>query len=255
MPFSRFASFLCLLSFLLLLNNAVGVNPLFHFCTGSEKFIDNGPYETNLNKLMDSLQILAPPTGFGKVSVGLNADRSNGLALCRPDVSNTDCKACITEASTEILKRSCITESSGEIRKRCPDNKAAIIWYDYCLLKYSNVNFFGQVAYQNRFYMWNLNNVSDPASFNQKTKELLSNLAQKAFINSKMYATGELELEESEKLYGLTQCTRDLSSSDCKKCLDDAISELPNCCDGKEGGRVVGGSCNIRYEIYPFVNS
>ncbi|CBI28971.3 unnamed protein product, partial [Vitis vinifera] len=76
-----------------------------------------------------------------------------------------------------------------------------------------------------------------------------------AFNAMKMYATGELELEESEKLYGLTQCTRDLSSSDCKKCLDDAISKLPNCCDGKEGGRVVGGSCNIRYEIYPFVNS
>ena len=165
------------------------------------------------------------------------------LALCRGDVSNTDCKDCITEASTEI-------------RKLCPDNKAAIVWYDHCLLKYSNMNFFGQVDYQNRFYMWNLNNVSYPTSFNQKTKELLSHLAQQAFVNQKMYAVGELELEESKKLYGLTQCTRDLSSSDCKKCLDDAISELPSCCDGKEGGRVVGGSCNIRYEIYPFlVNS
>ncbi|RVW68449.1 Cysteine-rich repeat secretory protein 38 [Vitis vinifera] len=215
MYFSRFVTSLYLLSFAFLLQTIVGTDPLFHFCSSSQKFIDNGAYETNLNKLMGYLYLAAPPT---------------------------DCKACITE-------------SSGEIRKRCPDNKAAIIWYDYCLLKYSNVNFFGQVAYQNRFYMWNLNNVSDPASFNQKTKELLSNLAQKAFINSKMYATGELELQESEKLYGLTQCTRDLSSSDCKKCLDDAISELPNCCDGKEGGRVVGGSCNIRYEIYPFVNS
>ena len=58
-----------------------------------------------------------------------------------------------------------------------------------------------------------------------------------------MYAVGELELEESKKLYGLTQCSRDLSSSDYKKCLDDSVSELPSCCDGK-GGRVVGGSCN-----------
>ena len=103
--------------------------------------------------------------------------------------------------------------------------------------------------------MWNVKDVSDPSSFNQKTKELLSNLADQAFTDTKMYATGEVELEESKKLYGLTQCTKDLSSSDCKKCLDDGISRLPNCCDGKEGGRVVSGSCNIRYEIYPFVNS
>ena len=243
MSFSRFTSFLCFLSLFLFLQTVYGAeNYLFHFCSSSEKFIDNGPYETNLNKLMGYLYLAAPPTGFGKGSVGQNYDQVKGLALCRGDVSNADCRACITEASSEI-------------RKLCPDNKAAIVWYDHCLLKYSNMDFFGHVDNQNRFYMWNLNNVSDPASFNQKTRELLSHLSQQAFVQEKMYAAGELELEESKKLYGLTQCSRDLSSSDCKKCLDDGISRLPNCCDGKEGGRVVGGSCNIRYEIYPFVNS
>ena len=130
-----------------------------------------------------------------------------------------------------------------------------VIRYDNCLLKYSNLHFFGKIDYQNRFYMWNLRNVSNPVWFNQKTKNLLSQLSEEAYVAPKMYATGELELGESEKLYGLVQCTRDLSTVDCKKCLDGAISELPNCCDGKEGGRVVGGSCNFRYEIYPFVNS
>jgi hypothetical protein len=101
--------------------------------------------------------------------------------------------------------------------------------------------------------MWNLNVVNDTTTFNYKTKDLLSQLAHKATMNPKLYATGEAELEDSKKLYGLTQCTRDLSSDDCKNCLDVAINELPNCCDGKEGGRVVGGSCNFRYEIYPFV--
>ncbi|RVW68429.1 Cysteine-rich repeat secretory protein 38 [Vitis vinifera] len=70
-----------------------------------------------------------------------------------------------------------------------------------------------------------------------------------------LFATGELVLEESMKLYGLAQCTRNLSSLDCKKCLDGAVSELPSCCNGKRGRRVVGGSCNVRYELYPFVNA
>jgi hypothetical protein len=71
----------------------------------------------------------------------------------------------------------------------------------------------------------------------------------------KLYAAGELELEKSKKVYGLAQCTRDISASDCSKCLDGIIGELPRCCDGKEGGRVVTGSCNIRYEIYSFVTA
>ncbi|KAG8481839.1 hypothetical protein CXB51_027157 [Gossypium anomalum] len=92
-------------------------------------------------------------------------------------------------------------------------------------------------------------------SFNAKTKEVLNELATQAYTNPKMYAAGEMELYGSKKLYRLTQCTRDLSSTECKKCLEDIIGELPSCCDGKEGGRVVGGSCNFRYEIYPFVNA
>ncbi|KAF3443748.1 hypothetical protein FNV43_RR13438 [Rhamnella rubrinervis] len=67
--------------------------------------------------------------------------------------------------------------------------------------------------------------------------------------------TGEMELEESEKLYGLAQCTRDLSNFDCKKCLFEAISKIPNCCSGKRGGMVVGASfTTVHYELYPIVN-
>ena len=81
----------------------------------------------------------------------------------------------------------------------------------------------------------------------------MSGKAASGGSSSKMYATGELELEAPRKLYGLVQCTRDLSGSDCKKCLDEAISELPICCDGKRSGRVPGGSCNVRYELNSFL--
>ncbi|TYI05168.1 hypothetical protein ES332_A10G069600v1 [Gossypium tomentosum] len=175
--------------------------------------------ETNLNVLTDYLSIQAPPSGFGLGSIGQNPNQAYGLALCRGDVSTPDCKTCVVEAGSEI-------------RKRCPYDKGAIIWYDNCLFKYANMEFFGHVDNQNKFYMWNLNNVSEPQSFNAKTKELLSDLATQAYANPKMYAAGEMELYGSNKLYGLTYC-----------------------CDGKGGGRVVGGSCNFRYEIYPFVNA
>ncbi|KAF8414074.1 hypothetical protein HHK36_002073 [Tetracentron sinense] len=241
MYFSR-TTLLYMLIFTLLLHKVVGDDPLFHICSSSENYTANGPFDTNLKQLMDYLSTKVPPTGFGFGSVGQAQTRVNGLALCRGDVSSTDCKSCVVEANSEI-------------RKRCPYKEGAIIWYDYCLLKYSNEEFFGKIDNKNKFYMWNVQKVNDPASFNQKTKDLISRLSNEANRSPLLYATGELELEESKKLYGLAQCTRDLSSIDCKKCLDGAISELPNCCDGKEGGRVVGGSCNFRYEIYPFVNA
>ncbi|KAG6742565.1 hypothetical protein POTOM_053437 [Populus tomentosa] len=185
-------------------------SPNFHFCSSPENFTANGPYESNLNKLTSYLYYKAPPTGFGKGSRGHTPDQTYGLALCRGDVSTSDCKTCVVEASSEI-------------RKRCPYNKAAIIWYDNCLLKYSNNGFFGQIDTGNKFYMWNVHVVSEPAPFNEKTKELLSQLANEAQATPKLFATGERELGKSTKLYGLVQCTGDLSSAVCKKCLDGII--------------------------------
>ncbi|KAM3742041.1 hypothetical protein ACB098_07G042900 [Castanea mollissima] len=167
-----------------------------------------------------------------------------GLALCRRDIAAADCKACVNEASNEI-------------HRRCPYDKGAIIWYDNCLLKYSNKDFLGRIDNENWFSLLNVKNVSEPTIVNQKTRELLSQLAKGASFTVKKYGVGELNLGlgESTKLYGLAQCTWDLSTTECFQCLDDAMGQLPSCCDGKQGGRVVGGSCNIRYEIYPFVSA
>lgn len=235
------SALLFLLSFSLL-HIAFCADPLYHFCFSYENYTANEPYGPNLNQLLTLLSYKVPPTGFGLGSTGQGQNNVNGLALCRGDVSSTNCKTCVIDASKEI-------------RARCPNKKGAIIWYDNCLLKYSNVKFFGEIDNGNKFYMLNVQSVNDPTSFNQKVKELLSSISSKAYVSPVLYAAGELKLEGSEKLYGLAQCTRDLSSINCKKCLDGAISELPSCCDGKRGGRVVGGSCNVRYELYPIVNS
>ncbi|CAN7106103.1 unnamed protein product [Brassica rapa subsp. narinosa] len=215
---------------------------LYHKCSDIEgNFTSRSPYESNLNSLFPRLSYSVPSSGFAALSTGNKPDNVNGLGLCRGDASPSDCRTCLATAIPEL-------------RKRCPNNKAGIIWYDNCLVKYSSTNFFGKIDYENRFYLYNVNNVSNPASFNTQTKAILTELTKKATAggHQKLFATGEKSLGE-KKLYGLVQCTRDLRSESCKACLDGIIGELPNCCDGKEGGRVVGGSCNVRYEIYPFV--
>ena len=245
MSSSQFTFSIYMLTFAFFLQTIFGVSPpLNNICSGSENFTTNDQYESNLRKLLGNLNYQTPPLGFGLGSVGWYPYQTYGLALCRGDIAAADCKACVNEASNEI-------------HKRCPYDKGAIIWYDNCLLKYSNKDFLGQIDNENWFYLLNVQNVSEPTIFNQKTRELLSQLAKNASFTVKKYAVGELKLGlgESTKLYGLAQCTWDLSTIECFQCLYNAIDQLPSCCDGKQGGRVVGGSCNIRYEIYPFVSA
>jgi hypothetical protein len=71
-------------------------------------------------------------------------------------------------------------------------------------------------------------------------------------IGSKKYATNQATISGFQNLYCLAQCTPDLSPQDCRKCLGSVIGDLPWCCMGKQGGRVLYPSCNVRYELYPF---
>ncbi|XP_022969235.1 cysteine-rich repeat secretory protein 38-like [Cucurbita maxima] len=217
---------------------------LFHICSSFDNYTAHTPYASNLNQALDQLASNAPPSGFGLSSVGKDnlQNQVNGLALCRGDVSSADCKNCVATASQEI-------------RERCPYGKGAAIWYDFCVLKYSNTKFFGKIDNRNKFYMWNLEESDDPAAFNEQVKRLLTSLSEKVEATRNLYVIGDVEIKASEKLYGLVQCTRDLPSGGCKKCLEIAIGELPSCCDAKIGGRVVGGSCNFRYELYPIVDA
>lgn len=169
----------------------------------------------------------------------------NGLALCRGDAPREACEACVAAASKEL-------------RSACPLSRGAVIWYDDCLLKYSDESFFGKIDSANRFALLNVQAVAggDPAKFDARVNGLLGGLAGQASGSGPglFYAVGQVGLDGPDPtLYGLAQCTRDLSGPDCKKCLDDAIGKLPGCCGGKRGGRVVTASCYVRYELYPIV--
>ncbi|KAL2331807.1 hypothetical protein Fmac_019388 [Flemingia macrophylla] len=228
----------------LLPQTSFGSYPYAHCYTNTENFTTNSNYETYLRILNLKLIAKSSSSGFGVTTAGhYKNQKTYGLFLCRGDVSATECKTCVSDASIEISNR-------------CPYNKGAVMWYNYCMLKYLDTEFFGEVDNTAFVYVWKRNSVSDPDAFNLKTRRFLGLLAEKTYAdnNPKLYAAGEQRLENSTTLYGFTQCTRDLSSRDCKACLNDALDRLLDCCDGRPGGRVLGGSCNFRYEIFPFLD-
>ncbi|GMI93728.1 hypothetical protein like AT3G22060 [Hibiscus trionum] len=213
-------------------------------CFSSENFAANSPYESNVNGLISTLSTQTPQTGFGQASVGQSPNQVYGLALCAAYMSSSSCQTCVEQAGNEI-------------RNNCPNNKGAIAWTNQngdCLLKYSNVEFFGQVDNQNKVIYLNPNTAGNPEAFSRQTNGLLLQLSDQGSVRANRSAAGELQVYGLQKAYGLTQCTRDLSSSACKQCLEALIGEtLPTCCNGKEGARVFSGSCTLQYETFPII--
>lgn len=240
MAYSKITLSLNILTIALLFQVTIGVNPVLHFCSSSKNFTSTSPFKRNLNRLLNDLAVKTPPSGFSLSPVGQTNGRSAlfGLANCRGDINKEECAACVADAATDI-------------RQLCPNNREGLIWFDTCFLKYSDFHFFGQIDVNHDLLLPSVGNSSE--SFFHSVTTLLSKLSQEASLAPKLFAAGETNLESSGKLFGLVECTRDLSSVDCKNCIDATIAVLPEANVGS-GGRILGGSCNIRYELFPFFN-
>ena len=215
--------------------------PIYALCNRERNFTANSIFQTNLNSLIASLAASSPDTGFASTTIGEFPDRIFGLAICRGDLNADGC-------------RSCLANSTRDAAAQCPGNRAAIIFYELCQFRYSDKNFFGSPTGP-EFYMWNHNNVSDVSTFNRLLGSLLNNLTVRAASWKRMFAAGSVDFNDFQKVYALVQCTRDLSPETCNACLRDLIANIPLCCAGKQGGRVIGGSCYVRYEMFPFYNA
>ncbi|KAK4258903.1 hypothetical protein QN277_005299 [Acacia crassicarpa] len=218
-------------------------NYLNHICSSNNNFTANSAFQSDRTTLLSSLLASNNATDFNSTTVVGRGDTVYGLFMCRGDVDPTTCHRCVVSATQRLPSD-------------CPVSKEAIVWYDECLLRYSNRSFFSTVDIRPRLGLYNTNNVSNPASFMRTLYDIMNKTADEAAkpaVGEKKYATNaRRNILPSRTVFCLAQCTPDLSPSDCKWCLSGAIGDLNWCCDGKEGGRVLYPSCNVRYEMALF---
>ncbi|KAE9589330.1 hypothetical protein Lal_00000087 [Lupinus albus] len=223
---------------------------LYHICSTSNNAtnVTNSSFQRNLHTLFSSLSSNATGnTEFYNTTVTSTnpSDKVYGLFMCRGDVSS--CTQCVVDANEKL-------SSDPE----CSLSKQAVIWYDECMVRYDNTSFFSNVSIRPGVYLLNTANISNQATFMDLLFDTMNKTADEASNSSileKKYATNQATISGFQNLYCLTQCTPDLSPKDCRSCLGEAIESLPICCEGKQGGRVLFPSCNIRYELYPFYQS
>ncbi|CAN8320595.1 unnamed protein product [Cochlearia groenlandica] len=226
---------------------------LHHICINNEGKSKSMNFDNSIKRFLKKL-IDFMPAEYG---YGFHADSNNGdgqdkifgKLQCRGDILESKCNSCLLTASSSIIKK-------------CPNNRGRIIWYDNCLIDLSSNYTYAEIDYRHIFYLHNAKDVSsDTNLFNKNTRTFLNKLKERTinkenirFTREYMYATAE-ENFGKEKMYGMMQCTQDLSIKNCSVCLDWVVAKLPQCCNNKQGGRVLTPSCNFRYELYPFVKT
>ncbi|QCE08409.1 serine/threonine-protein kinase PBS1 [Vigna unguiculata] len=203
----------------------------------------NSTYHNNLNTLLSSFSSHTQiDYGFYNFSYGQGEDAVYAIGLCRGDLKPDEC-----------LKS--LNDSRVSLQKSCPNQKEAIMWTVECMLRYTNRSIFGVMENQptdDNYY--NLDVTGSVSEFNASLESLMRNLTSIAASGDsrRKYATGSIPAPNFQTIYGQAQCTPDLSSEDCAKCLDEAVSIIPQCCSGKAGGNVVKPSCRIRFDPYIF---
>ncbi|XP_042484400.1 cysteine-rich receptor-like protein kinase 8 [Macadamia integrifolia] len=217
-------------------------NPLLFDCMNQNEYLPNSAFESNLKLLLSTISSNTTllSKGFYNYSVGTGTNQVFGLALCRANFILEDCQTCLEIASREILYL-------------CPKKQKGIIWYDYCQLHYSYQRFFSQMVYAGKLPPWNVHqrNVSNPVQFSKIWKDLLHKLISQVASNSSelKFATEVATIPGNGKVRGRVECASDIYSEDCVHCLEFSLKDLYGCCSSRQGGMVLGSSCNLMFQI------
>ncbi|XLS69618.1 hypothetical protein HN51_020641, partial [Arachis hypogaea] len=204
-------------------------------------YTTNSTYHTNFNTLMSNiLNNKKIDYGFYNVSYGEYPNRVYAIGLYRGDIKPEQC-------------RTCLNQSRANLTAVCPNRKVAIGWYndELCMLRYSNRSIFDRMDNGPAYYKKSDKNATDLNEFNIKLNDLLNGLKSKVSSGDSRlkYAVGNFSLPNFDDVYGLVQCTPDLSGEDCDNCIAQSIERISkDCCKDSMGGRVVRPSCFMRFE-------
>ncbi|XP_068669517.1 cysteine-rich receptor-like protein kinase 10 isoform X2 [Aristolochia californica] len=242
--YKRFAVSVCFFFFLsVILVGRAQEDQILTNCPGNgANYTSGSQYETNLKALLRSLALNATRNidTYYNTSIGSEPNRIYGYAQCMSAATASTCSACLNKSVTDLLG------------PRCPEKKTATIRYYSCIMRYSDRRFFSENDGSLIVYINNPGTATQATHFNAQLSSLLKNLSDKAASNSSRLAWGRTTYNEFSSIYGLAQCTRDLSPNDCSSCLEGTTSLIPTCCENKIGGSVYWPTCNIRFESSPF---
>ncbi|KAI4323603.1 hypothetical protein L6164_023196 [Bauhinia variegata] len=211
-------------------------------CLDQSSTPPSSTYQANLNNLITTLSSdAATSNGFGNRTSGTGQNTVvYGLFFCRGDINTSFCHSCVQNISRMIMRH-------------CPNNASAVLWYPFCLLRYSNQNFFAKLTVSPRIPMFDATqNFTSAGEFDSDARILMNGLIQTAAETPMMFGTHMFNINGTQRRYGWVQCSRDITSEECRTCLSNMLEDVDNCCQEKKVWRIFSPSCVVMYETQPF---
>ncbi|XP_072967255.1 cysteine-rich receptor-like protein kinase 2 [Typha angustifolia] len=199
----------------------------------------SGPiFAQNFVPAMDNLSTAVTSNGYGMSVVGKGPNAVFGLGQCYEDLGSVDCKLCFSEIRS--LLPYCYPQIGGRL------------YLDGCFGRYENYSFFDEITgSRDTLICSSGNDSSNPKSFSQAVREVISNVTSVALQNP-WYAVGSA-LVSNTTAYALAQCWENLNKSLCTSCFNAAAASIVTCAPAKEGRALFAG-CYIRYSTGLFWN-
>ncbi|KAI3680578.1 hypothetical protein L6452_35351 [Arctium lappa] len=223
-----------------IINVAIAQSPDFgiYKCRNNTNFTTPTFSKTLETALASLTGNVAAHGGFYHSSAGNSTGTPvNAVALCRGDIGPEECE-------------DCVKSSIPSLRRNCPNQKQAAAWYSNCMVRYSDHEILGVIDDWTFDELWNTAIVSDVGEFNKALNDLTTRLQPEAAGGDsfRKMAVGNITFgPDPWTIYGMMQCTPDLSRDQCRKCLDDTITEIHGCCSGSVAARVFYPNCFFRY--------
>ncbi|XP_058768671.1 cysteine-rich receptor-like protein kinase 29, partial [Vicia villosa] len=198
----------------------------------------NSTYDNNLKTLISSFSSHKEINyGFYNFSYGQDPNKVYAIGMCSGDLKPNECLTYLNS-------------SFADLREQCPNQKEAIVWGGSLTLWYSNRSIFRIVETEPTADIFNTGTATDVDKYNDALYKLMTDLKDKAASGDsrRKYDAGKSPYANFETIYGTVQCVADLSSQQCIHCLEVAIDEIPTCCNGTLGRRLLKPSCRLRYE-------
>jgi hypothetical protein len=163
---------------------------------------------------------------------------------CRGDIakwSKSRCRICVRTAIT-LISRS------------CSNQKEAIIYYEECMVRYSDYSFFGLLETSPKFLTSSPSNFPDKSRFGEtlssKMEKLITKAASTTLWPEPYLAQDQQRVNDFDSSYvveSVVQCSPDIDSGNCTTCLRLAVQDILDCCSRSRTALNFLPKCLVRY--------
>ncbi|KAF8107360.1 hypothetical protein N665_0122s0006 [Sinapis alba] len=204
-------------------------------------------YRSNIETVLSTLRDRSSLGSYANTTAGLSPNTFYGMFLCRGDINRASCSNCVRSATSNVAET-------------CNSDKGNFIFYDECIVRYSNFSFFTLFEDGPAFGRFSMLSSSEyPEFFNQTLSGKLNELMVRAssssssspipyFVEDQEHVT---QLESSYDLKAIVQCSPDLDPRNCTMCLRLAVQYLSGCCGQARvaSANILFPKCLLNYNI------